>query len=188
MGQDMGIFDVPFPVFDWLDGALRGVLPPLAAIVFWGVLGAIVSMEEGAVKVEGMFSGPGSTQVYREYTASLFVSFEADVWIEPGSNVRAGIFVARERPRRGESDVIAEASVSRHKDGGCEKAPHESHRRPASSRDVRLATSGQRRTPCLRVRPWPLQRTSPRVRNLGLEDRRCRRRSRRHRRVARRSA
>ena len=44
MGQDMGIFDVPFPVFDWLDGALRGILPPLAAIVFWGVLGAIVSM------------------------------------------------------------------------------------------------------------------------------------------------
>jgi len=83
-------------------------------------VGPIVSMDDGAVKVEGVFDGPGTTQVYREYPASQFVSFEADVWIEPNSNVRAGIFVARERQRKTERDVIAEASVSRHKDGGCQ--------------------------------------------------------------------
>lgn len=82
--------------------------------------GPIVSMEDGAVKVEGVFDGPGTTQVYREYTASEFVSFEADVWIQSDSNVRAGVFVARERQRKRERDVIAEASVSRHKDGGCQ--------------------------------------------------------------------
>jgi len=83
-------------------------------------VGPISSMDDGAVKIQGVFDSPGSTQVYREYPASQFVSFEADVWIEPGSPVRGGIFIARERQRRRERDVIAEASVSRHKDGGCQ--------------------------------------------------------------------
>ncbi len=79
--------------------------------------GPIVAMEDGAVKIEGAFTKNGGTQVYREYTASEFVSFAADVWVAPDSNVRAGIFVARERARRDARDVIGEASVSRHKDG-----------------------------------------------------------------------
>ncbi len=79
--------------------------------------GPIVAMEDGAVKIEGAFTKNGGTQVYREYTSSEFVSFAADVWIAADSNVRAGIFVARERARRDARDVIGEASVSRHKDG-----------------------------------------------------------------------
>lgn len=40
----MGILNVPFPLFAWLDGVLRGLLPPLALIVFWGLAGSLVSM------------------------------------------------------------------------------------------------------------------------------------------------
>ena len=82
--------------------------------------GPVVSMDSdaGAVKIEGVFDRTGTTQIYREYPAGDFVSFEAKVWISPSSNVRTGIFVARERQRRrDEVDVLSEASVSRHKDG-----------------------------------------------------------------------
>jgi tetratricopeptide (TPR) repeat protein len=79
--------------------------------------GPTVAMDEGAVKIEGLFDTIGSTQVYREYLASDFVSFSADLWISPTSNVRTGIFIARERQTRRSRDVIGEASVSRHKDG-----------------------------------------------------------------------
>jgi len=40
----MGLLNLPFPLFDALDRAMRGVLPPLAALVFWGVLAAVLSM------------------------------------------------------------------------------------------------------------------------------------------------
>jgi tetratricopeptide (TPR) repeat protein len=79
-------------------------------------VGPEVGMDEGAVEVEGVFTQSGLTRVWREYMASLFVSLEADVWIE-ATAVRAGIFIARERPRRGENEVTHEASVTRHKDG-----------------------------------------------------------------------
>ena len=81
--------------------------------------GPIVSMEEGAAKIEGVFRTTGATRIYREYPAGLFVSIEADVWIQPGkANVRAGLFVARERRRANESEIVSEASASRHSEGG----------------------------------------------------------------------
>ncbi|MAB77978.1 MAG: hypothetical protein CMJ89_01380 [Planctomycetes bacterium] len=82
--------------------------------------GPIVSMEEGAVKIEGTFTKSGGlARVYREWPASLFVSIEADIWIEPGKdNVRVGLFIARERRRGRESEIVAEASVMRHLEGG----------------------------------------------------------------------
>src|SRR5262249_21011557 len=48
-----------------------------------------------------------------------FVSFEADLWIDPAkNNARIGLFAARERPRQNDTEIIAEASLSRHKEGG----------------------------------------------------------------------
>lgn len=41
----MGLFDLPVPLFAWLDSWLSGALPPLAKICLWGALGAVVSME-----------------------------------------------------------------------------------------------------------------------------------------------
>ena len=40
----MGLLNLPFPLFDALDRALRGVVPPLAALVVWAVLAAVLSM------------------------------------------------------------------------------------------------------------------------------------------------
>ncbi len=40
----MGILDIPFPLFSWVDESLRTVLSPLMLIVFWAVLASIVSM------------------------------------------------------------------------------------------------------------------------------------------------
>lgn len=81
--------------------------------------GPVIGMLDGAVRIEGVHQTSGATLVWREYPASLFVSIEADVWIEPRSNVRAGIFVSRERARRNqEPEIVSEASVSRHPEGG----------------------------------------------------------------------
>ncbi len=83
--------------------------------------GPIVTMAEGAVQVNGLFTKSGEVLVQRELPAGVFVSFEASLWIEPGKDKaqRIGLFARRERPRRGnQSEVIAEASVSRHKEGG----------------------------------------------------------------------
>jgi len=78
--------------------------------------GPIARMDEGAVTLEGSFERQGHARVYRTVPAGLFVSFEASVWVEP-RNVRAGIFIARERASAGETEVTDEVSVSRHKDG-----------------------------------------------------------------------
>lgn len=40
----MGLFDLPAPLFVWVDAKLAAVLPPTARLVLWGVLGALVSM------------------------------------------------------------------------------------------------------------------------------------------------
>ena len=80
--------------------------------------GPEVSMVDGAVRVEGVFRGNGRTTVYRTYNPGDFVSFEADVRISAQSNVRAGVFLAREQQRRNaEPELTLEASISRHKDG-----------------------------------------------------------------------
>jgi tetratricopeptide (TPR) repeat protein len=77
--------------------------------------GPVVGLENGALEIAGAFITNGSTQVYREYTAGDFVSFSADLWIDPDTNVRAGIFVSREQERR--DGAVSEASVSRHQEG-----------------------------------------------------------------------
>lgn len=41
----MGVLDLPGPLFAWLDSHLGSVLPPVAMLVLWGLLGAVVSME-----------------------------------------------------------------------------------------------------------------------------------------------
>jgi tetratricopeptide (TPR) repeat protein len=91
--------------------------------------GPVVALVDGAVELAGLFAKSGEVLVQRELPAGRFVSFEADVWVEPGKdNVRVGLFLRRERPTRDRSEVIAEASVARHKEGGVQ---------------VRLVSSGQ---------------------------------------------
>lgn len=40
----MGLFDLPAPLFAWLDAKLVDLLPATARLILWGVFGAIVSM------------------------------------------------------------------------------------------------------------------------------------------------
>ncbi len=40
----MGIFDLPAPLFVWADQALGGFLSPTLRLVFWGLIGAVLSM------------------------------------------------------------------------------------------------------------------------------------------------
>ncbi len=98
--------------------------------------GVVAGMEDGAVKIQGVFTAARQVSVYREYPASIFVSLEADLWFpevsgEYANNFRAGILIARERQRRNaEAEVMGEASVSRHKDGGVQLRFVRSGRQP----------------------------------------------------------
>lgn len=40
----MGFFDLPAPLFDWIDARLAGALPDTPRLILWGVIGAAVSM------------------------------------------------------------------------------------------------------------------------------------------------
>jgi tetratricopeptide (TPR) repeat protein len=97
-----------------------------------GVLSAIA---DGAVELTGQFTKDGRGRVYRTFEASDFLSFEADVWIDPTkANARIGIFAARERAsQRTGTETIAEASVSRHKEGNVQLR----FQRQGQSEDVR---------------------------------------------------
>lgn len=82
--------------------------------------GVVSGMQDGTVELSGMFNKQDSkARVYRTYDGGAFLSMEADVWIEPGkADARIGIFAARERTNtRTGTEVFAEASVSRHKEG-----------------------------------------------------------------------
>lgn len=81
--------------------------------------GPTVSMIDGTVELAGVFQKSGQGRVFRQYDGGVFVSFEADLWIDPQkANASIGIFAARERERRDDKEVIAEAAVTRHKEGG----------------------------------------------------------------------
>ena len=81
------------------------------------VAGPRVRMADGAVVIGGSFNRRGRARVFREELAGNFVSFEAEVTVEPGALCRVGVFVSRERSRRGGLDVQTEVAVARHHDG-----------------------------------------------------------------------
>jgi len=79
--------------------------------------GPRVRMAEGAVLIDGSFTKRGRARVFREEIAGNFVSFEAEVTIKAGARARVGVFVSRERSRRGAVEVQNEIAVARHHDG-----------------------------------------------------------------------
>ena len=40
----MGIFDIFSPFFSWFDAILEYALPPMARLVFWGIVASILTM------------------------------------------------------------------------------------------------------------------------------------------------
>ncbi len=79
--------------------------------------GPLVSMFDASVKIEGVFDREGRTAVFREYRASDFVSLAIDVWLDPKTKSRAGVFIARERRRGLDTSIVGEVHVGRHSDG-----------------------------------------------------------------------
>jgi len=80
--------------------------------------GPKVDMNDGTAEIVGSFDKNGATRLYRTYQGGEFLSIAADVFITPGKdNARIGLYAAREKPGRDEVEILAEASVSRHKEG-----------------------------------------------------------------------
>ncbi|MDN5849127.1 MAG: hypothetical protein L0H63_05740 [Nitrococcus sp.] len=40
----MGLFDVPAPIFAWIDALAAALIPPLGRLILWGIVAALVSM------------------------------------------------------------------------------------------------------------------------------------------------
>lgn len=40
----MGLFDVPAPIFAWIDAQVATLIPPLGRLILWGIVAALVSM------------------------------------------------------------------------------------------------------------------------------------------------
>lgn len=101
------------------------------------------SLKDGKVVVEGRITGKGRTRIFRVLPASQFVSAEIHVTVHGNSRARVGLFVSREMYRRGQTEVQAEATVSRHPQGPVQ---------------VRLVKKGERDLPHEDVPaiPWPM--------------------------------
>lgn len=96
--------------------------------------GVVTSVNEGAAELSGVFTKSGQGRIYKPFDGGTFVSFEADLWIDPTkANANIGIFAARERAGRSESEKIAEAAVGRHKEGNVQLR----FQRAGQSADVR---------------------------------------------------
>jgi len=80
--------------------------------------GPLVGVSDGAVKLEGVFKQKGAVKVFQSFpSGNLFVSLEASLWVSKDGFARTGLYVARERERRGITEVQDEVRVSRHPEG-----------------------------------------------------------------------
>lgn len=83
--------------------------------------GPIVTLADGTVEISGQFdANKGSllSRMYRERSASEFVSLEVDLAVDVSGRSRAGIFIAREKVnQRTGTEVQAAVTVSRHPEG-----------------------------------------------------------------------
>jgi tetratricopeptide (TPR) repeat protein len=87
----------------------------------WSTLessGPVVSIHDGVVTIGGTFKTAGRARVWQERNASDFVSIEAKLVVHAGTTARVGLFLARWDERGGETQIQAEATVSRHPDAG----------------------------------------------------------------------
>jgi tetratricopeptide (TPR) repeat protein len=80
--------------------------------------GPLVSIHDGVVSITGQFKQDGKSRVWQRRSASDFVSIEAKITVQQGTNARVGLFVARESSRQGEAQVEAEVVVARHNEPG----------------------------------------------------------------------
>jgi tetratricopeptide (TPR) repeat protein len=80
--------------------------------------GPLVAIHDGLVSIAGTFRAPGRSRLWQLRSAGDFVSIEARLTVKSGTSARVGLFVARESQRGGETQVEAEATISRHPEAG----------------------------------------------------------------------
>ena len=80
--------------------------------------GPLVSIHDGVVTIGGQFKQDGRSRVWQRRSAGDFVSIEAKITVQEGTNARVGLFVSRESSRQGEPQVEAEVVVARHNEPG----------------------------------------------------------------------
>ncbi|MBL8861304.1 MAG: tetratricopeptide repeat protein [Planctomycetes bacterium] len=98
----------------WSDGFERNALGNA-----WSVQeshGPLVSIHDGVVSLGGTFKSAGRSRLWQLKNAGDVVSLEARLVVRAGTTARVGIFISRESERGGETQVEAEATLSRHPD------------------------------------------------------------------------
>lgn len=98
----------------WTDGFERNNLGNS-----WSVQesnGPLVSIHDGVVSIGGTFKSGGRSRLWQLKNAGDVVSIEAKLTVRAGTSARVGLFMSRETERGGETQVEAEATVSRHPD------------------------------------------------------------------------
>ncbi len=78
--------------------------------------GPLVSIHDGVVSIDGTFKTAGRSRLWQERNAGDVVSIQAKLTVRAGTTARVGLFVSRESERNGESQLLAEATISRHPD------------------------------------------------------------------------
>ena len=81
-------------------------------------VGPVFRLVDGSVRMEGTFNDTGLALLQRVRVGSLFVSMEADVWVDASSRASVGLMVYDTRRRSGEDEILSSVSVHRHYDGG----------------------------------------------------------------------
>lgn len=81
--------------------------------------GPIVTLSEGALRIEGAFTQNGVVRVFQEYNPAEFVSLELDITIATDNNAKVGVFLSKER-RAGAGGVQTQSkiSIARRREGG----------------------------------------------------------------------
>lgn len=76
--------------------------------------GPEVTLEEGSVRLAGLFETRGTVRVFREEPVDAFLSFEALVTVSAETRARVGVFLSRERvSRTSESQTLAAVRLAR---------------------------------------------------------------------------
>jgi len=112
--------------------------------------GPIVTLVDGAMVLEGVFTQNGSARVYQTYNAAEFVSMELDITISTDCNAKVGVFIAKERRGgAGQATVSSKLGIARRRDGGL----------VVLVMDTATADENWEDVPALGVEPWwPLGR------------------------------
>jgi len=103
----------------WVDRFSRRAGRPANEWLLEEPSGLTIELIDGKILIEGQMTVTGRTRLLRLIPSGRFVSFDSTVTVHSITSARVGIFLSREirRGARGNMDVQAMVSVSRHLEG-----------------------------------------------------------------------